>query len=138
MKRHHYENLLPLAFTIISIGIFIFYYWNRVHNYIGMVFTVVGLIIWWTGKLTLGDAWAIKAKAKKLVTKGIYSKIRNPIYLGLLLTMVGWAIYIPCPFWAVASLISIPIFIIRPKNEEKVLAEKFGKKYKDYKKKTWF
>ena len=67
LKRHHYENLLPLVFTLVSIGIFFFYFLNRTNNYIGAVLTIVGLVIWWSGKLTLGDAWAIRARAKKLV-----------------------------------------------------------------------
>ncbi len=79
LKKHHYGNLLPLAFTLISIGIFFFYFLNKTNNYVGLVFTIIGLIIWWAGKITLGDAWAVKAKAKKLVTAGIYSKIRNPV-----------------------------------------------------------
>ena len=138
MKRHHYENLLPLAFTIISIGIFLFYFQNKIHNYVGFILTVFGLVIWWFGKLTLGDAWSVKAKAKKLVTHGIYSKIRNPIYVGLTLTFIGWAIFIPCPFWAIAAVITVIILVYRARKEEKVLLKKFGKKYKKYKESTWF
>jgi protein-S-isoprenylcysteine O-methyltransferase Ste14 len=138
LNRQHYGNLLPLVFTLVSVGIFIFYFSNRIHNYFGMVLIIIGLVIWWSGKITLGDAWAIRAQAKKLITNGIYSKIRNPIYLGLVLTIIGWAVYIPCLFWAIASLITIPILIVRARNESKVLSKKFGKKYKNYKKKTWF
>ena len=55
-----------------------------------------------------------------------------------MLTIIGWAVFIPCPFWAIASLVTIPILLFRARNESKVLSKKFGKKYFDYKKKTWF
>ena len=138
VKRYQVENLLPLSFTLISIAIFLLYFWNKIHNYVGIVFMVAGLAIWWAGKLTLGDAWSVKAKAKKLVTRGIYSKIRNPIYVGLTLTFIGWAVFIPCPFWAIASIVAIIVLVFRAKKEREVLLKKFGKKYRDYKKKTWF
>jgi protein-S-isoprenylcysteine O-methyltransferase Ste14 len=138
MKRHYVENLLPLLFILISVGIIYYYFRYKTHNYFGIAFMIIGLLIWWFGKLTLGDAWAIKAKAKKLVTKGIYSKIRHPIYVGLTLTLVGWAFYIPCPVWAIASIVAVIIFIVRARKEEKVLSNKFGKRYQKYKQKSWF
>ena len=99
---------------------------------------VVGLLVWWLGIFFLGDAWSIEAKAKKLVTSGIYSKIRNPIYLGIVLMLIGWALFIPCFVWAVGSVVAVIIVGIKARKEEKVLLKKFGKKYQKYKKNTWF
>jgi protein-S-isoprenylcysteine O-methyltransferase Ste14 len=73
-----------------------------------------------------------------LVTTGIYSKIRHPMYIGLVLLHFGFPFifrsFVAClstVLWA--GLISIwKIF------EEKNLEERFGQKYIDYKKQTWF
>ena len=138
MKRHQIENIVPLIFTLVSIWIVYVYLQYRIYNYVGVGLMLVGLAVWWAGKITLGDAWAVKAKAKKLVKKGIYSKIRHPLYLGFSLVILGWAVFIPCLFWAIAVVIAIIILVMRARKEEKVLLKKFGKKYKKYKESTWF
>jgi protein-S-isoprenylcysteine O-methyltransferase Ste14 len=73
----------------------------------------------------------------KLVRNGIYRKIRNPMYLGFIL----WIIGLPLLFEAMATLISglvwIPFFIYWKILEEKELDEKY-EDYKEYKKNTWF
>jgi len=43
-------------------------------------------------RLQLGASFSVKAKASKLVTTGLYSKIRNPIYVFGALFLVGIAI----------------------------------------------
>ena len=59
-----------------------------------------------------------------LVTDGIYSRIRNPSYLGLLVNMLGWAL-------------TIPILIARIASEERLLREHFGAEYDVYCTHTW-
>ena len=138
IKKYHLGAIFPFIFTLVSVGIIYYYFLYTWYNYFGIGLITLGLLVWWLGIFFLGTAWAIKARAKKLVTHGIYSKIRNPIYVGLTLSLIGWAVYIPCPIWAIASVIAIIIFIVRARKEEKVLLEKFGKKYLDYKKQSWF
>jgi protein-S-isoprenylcysteine O-methyltransferase Ste14 len=68
-----------------------------------------------------------------LVTSGIYGMSRNPMYLGLLVTLIAWALLLST-VWAflgpLVFLLYIRRFQIGP--EEKVLAEKFGASYADY------
>jgi protein-S-isoprenylcysteine O-methyltransferase Ste14 len=72
-------------------------------------------------------------KAARLVTGGIYRFTRNPMYLGLLLGLAGWA-------FALSNLLSflvLPLFVlymnrfqIRP--EERFMREKFGDEYRAF------
>lgn len=71
-------------------------------------------------------------KIEKLVTAGIYSKIRHPGYLGLIFVFIG------VPFaWGPISLF-IPAFLssywlyATAKKEEEALKDKFGKVYEEY------
>ena len=71
--------------------------------------------------------------SSSLVASGIYTRTRNPMYLGLLLILLGWAIYLSN---AMAFLL-LPGFIwyinrfqIEP--EEKALASRFGAKFDSY------
>lgn len=72
-------------------------------------------------------------KASAVVTRGIYRWTRNPMYLGLLLALAGWAILLANP----AALAGLPLFVawmnryqIAP--EERILSAKFGAAYASY------
>jgi protein-S-isoprenylcysteine O-methyltransferase Ste14 len=68
-----------------------------------------------------------------LVISGVYRISRNPMYLGMLLFLCAWALYIGNPLSGVGAVlfgVVMNVFQIAP--EEKVLSEKFGKAYLDY------
>jgi protein-S-isoprenylcysteine O-methyltransferase Ste14 len=69
-----------------------------------------------------------------LVSSGIYRYSRNPMYLGFLLMLVGWSIYLANSF----TVLFLPLFVmymnqcqIRP--EERVLEEVFGHRFQAFK-----
>ncbi len=68
-----------------------------------------------------------------LVTSGIFSRTRNPMYLGLLLVLTAWAVYLSAP-WA---LLGLPVFVLYINRfqiapEERFLAAKFGSEFTAY------
>ena len=73
-------------------------------------------------------------KASKLVTTGVYRITRNPMYVGLLFLLIGWAVLLGS--FSTFLLLPIFIFLITTQQiipEERVLEEKFGQQYLDYK-----
>lgn len=71
--------------------------------------------------------------ASELVTAGIYRYTRNPMYLGMLLVLVGWAAFLASPralLGAVAFACFIDRFQIRP--EERALHAVFGESFTAY------
>ena len=71
--------------------------------------------------------------ASKLVTSGVYAWTRNPMYLGLSVLLLGWAINLG----TLTPLVLAPLFIpliryvqIRP--EEHALRARFGEDYARY------
>ncbi|MDB2705302.1 isoprenylcysteine carboxylmethyltransferase family protein [Pseudomonadota bacterium] len=80
-------------------------------------------------------------KANSLVTTGLYQWTRNPMYLGLLLVLLGWAIVLgsASPF-IVLPIFTVVLTIQQIIPEEIVLEHKFGKSYRDYKQtvRRWF
>ena len=72
--------------------------------------------------------------ASSLVVGGIYKLTRNPMYLGLSLVLLGWAVFL-WSAWAlpgpVVFIAYISRFQIAP--EERVLAALFGTEYASYK-----
>jgi protein-S-isoprenylcysteine O-methyltransferase Ste14 len=107
-------------------------------RWIGLALNVVGLTGVILGRYTLGRSFSVKAKATELVTTGIYSRIRNPIYASGLIFIAGLILMIRIP---VLSLLLVPIIlmqIIRARREARVLEAKFGEAYRQYRDRTWF
>ena len=72
-------------------------------------------------------------KSSSLVTHGIYRYTRNPMYVGMLLLLVAWALLLE----SVASLLVVPAFVltltkmqIRP--EEEAMKALFPGEYENY------
>ncbi|MBF0658022.1 isoprenylcysteine carboxylmethyltransferase family protein [Psychrobacter sp. NG25] len=72
-------------------------------------------------------------KSTDLVTLGIYQYTRNPMYLGLVLILLGWAFYLShfLPFVLVpVFMIYMTRFQIQP--EERIMTQNFGREYQAY------
>lgn len=135
--------------TMLTIIIFIGYFgWGfmifldplrmNISNYIAIP---LGLLIGLTGLVM----FILSAKAKKgfyeldhLVTRGIYSKIRNPMYLGIILIHIGFPIAAKSLLTLISAIIWIPLILIWKYMEEQDLEKEFGKEYSEYKRRTWF
>ena len=96
------------------------------------------LILWVIAHWELGKSFTARAEARELVTRGLYSKIRNPIYVFGGLFLAGMILISKRPVFLLAFAVLIPMQLIRVKKEEKVLREKFGEKYDEYRRNTWF
>lgn len=77
------------------------------------------------------------SRTKALVTSGIYRLTRNPMYLGFLLILSGWALL--AGNWLAVAL--LPLFVLALQElqieaEERILEEQFGDAYRDYRKRT--
>lgn len=73
------------------------------------------------------------ASSSSLVTGGIYTRTRNPMYLGFLLMVVGWGFFLANLYTlivAVAFVLYMNRFQIRP--EEQMLTRLFGDSYVTY------
>ena len=73
----------------------------------------------------------------RLVTTGIYRLVRNPSYVGLLLSSVAWALVFRSVVGLVLSALTIPPLIARIHAEERLLASQFGGEYESYCRRTW-
>lgn len=68
-----------------------------------------------------------------LVDSGIYRVTRNPMYLGFLFWLTGWAVYLSHP----VALLLLPLFVLymnafQIKPEERALHALFGQKFELY------
>ena len=73
----------------------------------------------------------------RLVTTGIYSVVRNPSYVGLLLSSFAWALAFRSVIGVILAALMIPPLIARIHAEERLLASQFGAEYEAYRGRTW-
>jgi len=105
---------------------------------IGLALMTAGFTLWTTARFQLGKSLAVTAQAKQLVTRGLYSKIRNPIYVFGSMVIAGLILTLGRPIWLLIFLLIIPLQLWRTSKESQVLEEKFGEEYRRYRAATWF
>jgi protein-S-isoprenylcysteine O-methyltransferase Ste14 len=67
-----------------------------------------------------------------LVTRGVYSIIRHPSYLGLLVSSLGWVLAFRSGIGVLLVALLIPPLLVRIKAEERLLRSQFGEEYNAY------
>jgi protein-S-isoprenylcysteine O-methyltransferase Ste14 len=72
-----------------------------------------------------------------LVTSGVYGTIRNPSYLGLLISSFGWGLAFRSGVGVLLAALLIPPLIARIHAEERLLETQFGEEYQAYRTRTW-
>lgn len=98
---------------------------------LGLAITVAGVVAFHRHKTTVNPL--APGEASSLVSTGIYRITRNPMYLGFLLALAGWCVYLGNG----AAALLLPAFVaymnrfqIGP--EERALSGKFGPRFTEY------
>src|ERR1700687_6134887 len=86
--------------------------WTPAHI-IGMAIATPALLLLIVARIQLGGAFSVRAKASTLVPTGLYSRIRNPIYVFGALLVTGIIIWIDRPWFLLFLVVLIPMQIIR-------------------------
>ncbi len=130
---------IQLGAAILIFGVILFWHgqWNTM-RWIGVCLGLPSLVCLFVARLQLGKSFAVTPQARVLVTHGLYSKIRNPMYVFSGFLIVGLALAIQIPYLIIVIAILAPLQVLRARQEAKVLEEKFGEEYRRYRAKTWF
>jgi len=105
---------------------------------VGGALAVPSFALWFIAKLQLGSSFTPKAEARALVTHGLYSRIRHPIYFFASLALLGTAICLRSVYFNAYVGLTIAAQLWRIGRENRALGKKFGQEYLDYRRKTWF
>lgn len=105
---------------------------------IGGILAGVGLVIIAAGVMQFDQAKTTvnpvnPSQTSRVVSTGIYSKTRNPMYLGMLFVLTGWCVYLGV-FVNLGFLVLFVVYMIQfqIKPEEKILRQMFGEEYDEY------
>ena len=111
--------------------------WNGL-RLTGLCIAVPAAVLLFTARWQLGQSFSITPQAKHLVTHGLYSKIRNPIYVFSAFMALGILIALQYRYALIFLIILVPVQAVRAHQESKVLEARFGDEYRKYRKGTWF
>ena len=104
-----------------------------------MILAAIGFVSWLIARAQLGESFSAKPQARELITTGLYSKIRNPIYIFSTLGLAG--ICFGMHWYKFGSLYIASVLIVqwrRSKAEAAILEAAFGDRYRHYRAQTWF
>ena len=97
----------------------------------GIGFSAAGVISFHRAKTTVNP---MKPEAtSSLVCSGVYRVTRNPMYLGGLIVLIAWAVFLSSA-WALLGPLAFVLYMNRFQiaPEEQVLSDKFGSDYIAY------
>jgi protein-S-isoprenylcysteine O-methyltransferase Ste14 len=109
-------------------------------RWLGVILFVVGGALRLWPVFVLGDRFSGLVAIQPghtLVTGGVYSVIRHPSYLGLLINALGWALAFRSAVGVLLVVLLVPPLLARIRAEERLRRSQFGAEYDAYRARTW-
>jgi protein-S-isoprenylcysteine O-methyltransferase Ste14 len=107
---------------------------------IGALVMVAGLRLFWRSHADLGDSWSVTLELNaqhRLVTEGLYRRVRHPMYASFLVLGVGQALLVANWIAGLSGLAATALLMaVRLPREEAMMIEQFGDEYRDYRRRT--
>lgn len=107
---------------------------------LGGLSLALGPLLTWTSALTLGRQWRFDAGLNadhQLVQSGAYRVVRHPIYTSMLCMLIGTGLLLArVPLLMVAVAFFVAGTEIRVRIEDRLLAERFGPAFEDYRRRV--
>ena len=127
-----YQYLIPVKWLEISIV-----------KYTGFVLIHIALLWIVIAQVQMGNSWRVGidlSTKTELKTKGLFSISRNPVFLGMLITLIGIFLILPNAISLLVLVTTTLIFQVQVRLEEEYLTKKHGKSYLEYCKRVgrWF
>lgn len=103
--------------------------------YIGWFLLIFSLLFVWFAQGNMRESWRIginEENKTELVTNGIFSFSRNPIFLGIMIANIGLFLVLPNAFTMLIIALSTVSINTQIRLEEEFLKEEFGNQYTEY------
>lgn len=133
-----FTGLFTVPFAWVMLG------WPRAANYAITPWQIAAGALVFAGSLRLfakthrdlGKNWSVTLEVRtqhRLVTEGVYARVRHPMYAAFWLWALAQAIILPNAVAGLAGLVGFgTLYFVRVGREERMMREKFGKDYDAY------
>jgi len=104
-------------------------------QFFGLVFAYLGLLWTVVAQHQMGQDWRIGIDVKhetSLVTRGLYTTSRHPIYLGVIVISIGLFFAVPNVVSLVCAVLTTVVLSIEARLEEEFLLSRHGDTYREY------
>jgi len=112
---------------------------SGIQQAVGALVGLSGVILAVLSYRALGKNFRVFAAPRRngtLITSGVFSKLRHPMYAGAILMIGGWMLFfgsfLSLPLWLAFSI----LYVVKSVKEERILVDRFPE-YKEYQKKTY-
>lgn len=132
--------LIPIIYAVTAFSYFVIAWPDQValHHIIGTALASISFVLWLVARIQLGNAFSVAPKSNYLVTTGLYSKLRHPVYYFSISAVIGIALFVWQPLVIIPIALLTGLELVRIKKEESILAASFGDEYLKYRQQTWF
>jgi protein-S-isoprenylcysteine O-methyltransferase Ste14 len=89
------------------------------------------------GLTMLGSSRLVIAEGQRLVTDGLYRRIRHPLYLGEITRNLGFTLVLTSGYGFALVLLGSLFLLVRIQREERMMLDEFGDEYREYMARTW-
>ena len=127
---------LPLLQLLFNLFSFASYALPGALTALGAVLVVVAVLIFWRSHADLGRNWSPTLEVREehtLVTEGVYSRIRHPMYTAIFLLYIAQPLLIHN--WIAGALAPVAfavMYVMRMPEEEAMMRDLFGAEYEQY------
>lgn len=142
-------RLFKLFFTMVVAAVLVYSFFPGAYQYLtpilwlerpwirstGLILLIASLVWTMAAQASMGESWriGIDSQAKtKLVQTGIFRISRNPIYVGIMVTLLGLLLVIPNAITLLLLVLGVVLVNIQVRLEEEYLKTMHGDEYASY------
>lgn len=133
-------GVVPFLYVAFGFPRFADYPLQRPLLALGLVTAAAALVMFHLTHKALGRNWSVSLQLKddhKLITHGVYARIRHPMYTAFWLWAIAQALLLPNWIAGLAGILGFgTLYLLRVGPEERLMIDQFGDEYRDYMRRT--
>jgi protein-S-isoprenylcysteine O-methyltransferase Ste14 len=142
-------NLPSAIFVIAALIVMAIGFWTRASlpisresgRLLGMLVFVLGMILFTWASVYLKQAFFgnVEPLTEQIVTDGPYRWMRHPLYLSMLIALIGFNLALRS-WWGIAGalVLFLPALVYRAKLEDRAMERRFGSGWQEFAGRTFF
>jgi protein-S-isoprenylcysteine O-methyltransferase Ste14 len=131
---------IPFTHVLTDQPTFAGYPFSLLQASLGVAVLIGALTLFYRTHRDLGRAWSVTLEIReqhRLVTHGIYARLRHPMYAAFWLWALSQALLLPNWIAGLSGLVGFgTLFFCRVGHEERMMLERFGDEYREYMRRT--
>jgi protein-S-isoprenylcysteine O-methyltransferase Ste14 len=133
-------GIIPFLYVTTGFPRFADYPFRPWQAWLGAAVAVAALVMFALTHKALGRNWSVSLEIRekhKLITSGVYARVRHPMYTAFWLWAVAQALLLPNWFAGLSGIVGFgTLYAFRVAHEERLMIEAFGEEYRAYMERT--